>query len=65
MLCNHKFQGHKDGVTCLLCGLKLTPDEYFERSKNTPALTAGPVDTSAAKPVTKRPRKKKEASADE
>lgn len=65
MPCNHKFQGHKDGVTCLLCGLKLTPDEYFKRSKNTPSVKVGPVDTSTAKPVTKRARKKKEVPADE
>lgn len=30
MSCNHKFQGHKDGVTCLLCGLSMNPDEYRE-----------------------------------
>ena len=28
--CNHKFQGHKDGVTCLLCGLKMSGREYVE-----------------------------------
>lgn len=30
MACNHKFQGHKDGVRCLLCGLRMTPEEYAE-----------------------------------
>lgn len=30
MACNHKFQGHKNGVTCLLCGLRMTPKEYAE-----------------------------------
>ena len=30
MSCNHKFQGHKNGVTCLLCGLRMTPKEYAE-----------------------------------
>ena len=28
MTCNHKFQGHQSGVTCLLCGLKMTASEY-------------------------------------
>lgn len=65
MACNHKFQGDKDGVRCLLCGLKLTPDEYFQQSKNAPAVTVGPVDTSTVKPMSKRTRKKKEAAADE
>lgn len=30
MTCNHKFQGDKDGVRCLLCGLRMTPQEYAE-----------------------------------
>ena len=65
MACNHKFQGHKDGVTCQLCGLQLTADEYFKQTKNAPCVTVGPVDTSAAKPMEKRTRKKKEATTHE
>lgn len=30
MACNHEFQGHKDGVTCLLCGLKMSGREYAD-----------------------------------
>lgn len=30
MPCNHKFRGHKNGVTCLLCGLSMNPEEYRE-----------------------------------
>ena len=30
MACNHKFQGDKNGVRCLLCGLTMNPDEYRE-----------------------------------
>lgn len=30
MACNHKFQGNKDGVRCLLCGLSMNPEEYRE-----------------------------------
>ena len=61
-MCNHKFQGHKDGVTCQLCGLRLTADEYFKRTENAPRVSVGPVDTSTAKPMTKRTRKKKEVA---
>ena len=66
MTCNHKFQGHKDGVTCLLCGLRLSTEDYFRSLKAVPEVIVGPVDTSTAKPVSKRPRKKKEeATANE
>ncbi|WP_219718834.1 hypothetical protein [Massilicoli timonensis] len=36
MKCKHQFQGHADGVTCLLCGFHLTQDEYVKimKSKN-------------------------------
>ena len=27
-MCSHKFQGDKNGVKCLLCGLRMTADEY-------------------------------------
>lgn len=54
MPCNHKFQGHKDGVTCLLCGLTMTAAEYVEYLK--------PPDKPEAP---KRTRKKKEITANE
>ena len=28
MACSHKFQGDKNGVKCLLCGLRMTAEEY-------------------------------------
>lgn len=28
-MCNHKFQGDKNGVKCLLCGIRLTTKEYL------------------------------------
>lgn len=36
MKCKHQFQGHADGVTCLLCGFRLTQNEYVKimKSKN-------------------------------
>lgn len=51
MSCNHKFQGHKDGVTCVICGVTMTPEEYAAHIK------------SASKP--KPAKKKKEATDDE
>lgn len=33
--CKHQFQGHKDGVTCMKCGLKMTPAQYKEYLKPT------------------------------
>lgn len=27
--CKHQFQGHKDGVTCMKCGLKMGVEEYL------------------------------------
>ena len=32
-MCKHVFIGHKDGVTCKLCGLKMTHDEYVASLK--------------------------------
>lgn len=29
MECKHQFQGHKDGVTCMKCGLKMGVEEYI------------------------------------
>ena len=54
MPCNHKFQGHKDGVTCLLCGLCMTPDEYRAYLK-TPET---PETASALEKPARKPRKK-------
>lgn len=28
MICDHLFAGSHDGVECLLCGLRMTHDEY-------------------------------------
>ena len=29
MKCDHVFKGHAEGVTCMRCGLRMTPDEYM------------------------------------
>lgn len=52
MACNHKFQGHKNGVTCLLCGLRMTAAEYSKY--------VHPPDKAE---IPKRTRKKKEVSS--
>lgn len=31
--CKHEFYGHKDGVTCKKCGLKMATDAYLESLK--------------------------------
>jgi len=31
--CKHLFKGHKDGVTCMKCGLTMNPKEYQEYLK--------------------------------
>lgn len=31
--CKHLFQGHKDGVTCMKCGLTMSPKAYQEYLK--------------------------------
>lgn len=31
--CKHEFYGHKDGVTCKKCGLKMAADEYLASLK--------------------------------
>lgn len=59
MSCNHKFQGHKDGVTCLLCGLSMNPDEYREY------LNPGDPETPEEPEKARKPRKKKEATTNE
>lgn len=55
MTCNHKFRGHKDGVTCMICGLNMTPDEYQEYLN--PSAPEAP-EAPAKKP--RKPAKKKE-----
>lgn len=57
MDCAHKFTGHADGVTCQLCGLRMTTDEYV-------AYLNTPEEKRPVKQPT-RARKKKEASAHE
>lgn len=58
MTCNHKFRGHKDGVTCMICGLNMTPDEYQEY------LNPSAPEAPAKKPR-KPAKKKEEATANE
>ena len=80
MDCKHRFQGHKDGVTCLLCGLRMTPEEYAEylypstpeEPENIPDAPEEPEEALAGEPQTepapKKPRasrKKREATTDE
>ena len=31
--CEHEFYGHKDGVTCKKCGLKMATEAYLESLK--------------------------------
>lgn len=52
MECNHRFEGHADGVTCQLCGLRMTADEYAAYL-NIPA-----EQNPAGRP--KKPKKKRE-----
>lgn len=61
MTCNHKFRGHKDGVTCMICGLNMTPDEYQEYLN--PSAPEAP-EKPATKPR-KPAKKKEEATANE
>lgn len=65
MDCKHRFQGHKDGVTCLLCGLRLSTEDYLRSLKAVPEVIVGPVDTADVKPVKRTRSKKKEAAAHE
>lgn len=79
MACNHKFQGHKNGVTCLLCGLRMTPKEYAKYlTPSTPeepesALGAPetPSDEPQAEPqgtqksVTRKPRANRKKKEDD
>ena len=81
MACNHKFQGHKDGVTCLLCGLRMTAAEYAfflekttaenrrdkERLDEAFSNTQKPTESinPPVKSAPKRARKKKEVTAGE
>ena len=75
MECNHKFQGHKDGVTCLLCGLKMTAAEYAkyptspkdekpsEKATTEPGPKPAAPDKKPRKP--RNPAKKKEGGTNE
>ena len=60
MACPHRFQGDKDGVCCLLCGLRMTPKEYVEYQDQGATEKA---NSAARKP--RADRKKKEGPADE
>lgn len=61
MTCNHKFRGHKDGVTCMICGLNMTPDEYQEYLNS----SAPEAPEAPAKKPRKPAKKKEEATANE
>lgn len=70
MNCNHKFQGHQNGVTCLLCGLKMTALEYKkymtspkDEKPSGEATTEPEPATPARKP--RGGRKKKEGGSNE
>lgn len=67
MTCNHKFRGHKDGVTCIICGLSMTPDEYQEYLNSSAPEAPEAPEAPAKKP--RKPRKpakkKEEATANE
>ena len=52
MMCEHIFKGHAEGVTCKLCGLRMTTDEYM-------AYLGTPEEPEAPKKP-KRARKPKE-----
>ena len=65
MTCNHKFQGHQSGVTCLLCGLRLSTVDYLRSLKAVPEVIIGPVDAAAVKPMKRTRAKKKEVAANE
>lgn len=56
MPCNHKFQGHKNGVTCLLCGLTMSPEEYGVYLLAQAAPKAGVTATEAAEQLS-QPKK--------
>lgn len=64
MTCNHKFRGHKDGVTCMICGLNMTPDEYQEYLNHS-APDAPEAPEAPEKPARKPAKKKEEATAHE
>ena len=81
MACNHKFQGHQNGVTCLLCGLHLTTQQYHEllhppespqnalsdTGETEPAKTEKASQAAAKSPQKKikRTAKKKEVANDD
>ena len=58
MTCNHKFRGHKDGVTCMICGLNMTPDEYQEYLN--PSVPEAPEAPEKPARNPRKPAKKKE-----
>ena len=31
MKCRHVFQGNRDGVVCLKCGMKMTREQYLKK----------------------------------
>ena len=55
-MCKHEFEGHADGVTCLLCGLNLTTLEYRDFLKNGEVPSSDKVEAEE-KPVTEKPKR--------
>lgn len=64
-MCKHEFEGHADGVTCLLCGLNLTTLEYRDFLKNGEVPSSDKVEAeekpdkvgAEEKPVTEKPKR--------
>ena len=55
-MCKHEFEGHADGVTCLLCGLNLTTLEYRDFLKNGEVPSSDNVEAEKM-PVTEKPKR--------
>ncbi len=60
MSCNHQFIGHARGVTCKICGLSMTPDEYraFIMPEK-PARAVEPTPEVKKPASTKKPAQRK------
>lgn len=57
MSCNHQFIGDAEGVTCELCGIRMTAEEYRSFLSGEFPRKEEPQETEAPK---KRTRKVKE-----
>lgn len=62
MECKHEFQGHKDGVTCMTCGLKMDVDEYLNYLNSKEETVENTVEAEETKKKSQRkPRTQKGA----